>query len=210
MKKILLSALLLSSLAIDANAVTYAYDVASNYTGRYALSTPANFTPGNTSLNSNYNKGGKYYLNAGHGGFDSNDRPTDMPLIGEMFYESEGNLDRTKHLQQFITKNGGQVKMQRTTNTSADDWDLTAIASASSSYGGYFISLHSNGGNASANYHVALYKGSNSSNSIGGSERMAYWNSYNNYKNGCLTEYTYSTPRSMASRMLAGVPTPIR
>ena len=205
MKKILLSALLLSSLAIDANAVTYAYDVASNYTGTYALSSPANMSKGNTSISSNYNRSGKYYLNAGHGGFESDDRPTPMPLLGgEYFYESEGNLDRTKHLQQFITKNGGQVRMQRTTNTSNDDWDLTAIASASSSYGGYFISLHSNGANASANYHVALYKGSNSSNSIGGSERMAYWNSYNNYKNGCLTEYTYSTPRSMADYDLMG------
>ena len=204
MKKILLSALLLSSLAIDANAVTYAYDVASNYTGRYALSTPANFTPGNTSLNSNFNKGGKYYLNAGHGGFDSNDRPTEMPLIGEMFYESEGNLDRTKHLQQFIIQNGGQVKMQRTTNTSDDDWDLTAIASASSSYGGYFISLHSNGANAEANYQVALYKGSNSTNSIAGSERMAYYNSYSAYNNGCLTNATYTTPRSMADYDLMG------
>ena len=204
MKKILLSALLLSSLAIDANAVTYAYDVASNYTGRYALSTPANFTPGNTSLNSNFNKGGKYYLNAGHGGFDSNDRPTEMPLIGEMFYESEGNLDRTKHLQQFIIQNGGQVKMQRTTNTTDDDWDLTAIASASSTYGGYFISLHSNAANASANYQVALYKGQNSTNSIAGSERMAYYNSYSAYKNGCLSDYTYSTPRSMADYDLMG------
>ena len=204
MKKILLSALLLSSLAIDANAVTYAYDVASNYTGRYALSTPANFTPGNTSLNSNFNKGGKYYLNAGHGGFDSNDRPTEMPLIGEMFYESEGNLDRTKHLQQFIIQNGGQVKMQRTTNTSADDWDLTAIASASSTYGGYFISLHSNAANASANYQIALYKGQNSTNSIAGSERMAYYNSYSAYNNGCLSNATYTTPRSMADYDLMG------
>ena len=204
MKKILLSALLLSSLAIDANAVTYAYDVASNYTGRYALSTPANFTPGNTSLNSNYNKGGKYYLNAGHGGFDSNDRPTDMPLIGERFYESEGNLDRTKHLQQFIIQNGGQVRMQRTTNTSNDDWDLTAIASASSSYGGYFISLHSNAANASANYQIALYKGQNSTNSIAGSERMAYYNSHSAYNNGCLSNATYTTPRSMADYDLMG------
>ena len=70
MKKILLSALLLSSLAIDANAVTYAYDVASNYTGTYALSSPANMSKGNTSISSNYTRSGKYYLNAGHGGFD--------------------------------------------------------------------------------------------------------------------------------------------
>ncbi len=205
MKKILISALLIAGLATNAGAVTYAYDVASNYTGTYALSTPANFKTGNTSISSNYNKGGKWYVNAGHGGFDSNDRPTPMPLLGgEYFYESEGNLDRALHMEQFLIKNGGTVKMSRRKNTSADDLDLTPIATYSSSYGGYFISMHSNGANASANYHVALYKGSNSSNSIGGSERMAYWNSYNNYKNGCLTNYTYSTPRSMADYDLMG------
>ena len=210
MKKILLTALLAAGVVTSANAVTYAYDVASNYSGSattggaYALSSKANFAIGNTSISSNYKRNGKFYLNAGHGGFDSNDRPTPMPLIGEYFYESEGNLDRTKHLQQWIIKNGGQVKMQRTTNTESDDWDLTAIATGSNNYGGYFISLHSNGANASANYHVALYKGSNSSNSVGGSERMAYWNSYNSYKNGCLTNYTYSTPRSMADYDLMG------
>ena len=33
---------------------------------------------------------------------------------------------------------------------------------------------------------------------------MAYWNSYNSYKNGCLSDYTYSTPRSMADYDLMG------
>ena len=211
MKKILLSALLISSLTIDANAVTYAYDVASNYTGSaatggpYKLSSPANFSVGNTSVSTNYNKGGKFYVNPGHGGFDSDDRPTPMPLLGsEYFYESEGNLDRGLHMQQWLIQNGGTVKMSRTKNTSSDDLNLTSIASYSSSYGGYFYSLHSNGANASANYHVALYKGSNATNSVAGSERMAYWNSYNNYNNGCLTEYTYGTPRSMADYDLMG------
>ena len=206
MKKILISALLMAGVAFGADAVTYAYDVASNYTGTYALSSPANYKTGNTSINSNYNKSGKWYVNAGHGGFESDDRPTPMPLLsgGEYFYESEGNLDRAFHMQKFLEKNGGTVKMSRTTNTSSSDMDLTAIATASSSYGGYFISMHSNGANASANYHVALYKGTNSTNSVAGSERMAYWDSYNNYNNGCLTEYTYGTPRSMADYDLMG------
>ena len=206
MKKILISALLMAGVAFGADAVTYAYDVASNYTGTYALSSPANYKTGNTSISSNYNKSGKWYVNAGHGGFESDDRPTPMPLLsgGEYFYESEGNLDRAFHMQKFLEKNGGTVKMSRTTNTSSSDMDLTAIATASSSYGGYFISMHSNGANASANYHVALYKGSNSTNSVAGSERMAYWDSYNNYNNGCLTEYTYGTPRSMADYDLMG------
>ncbi len=210
MKKILVSALLIAGLAIDASAVTYAYDVAANYSGSnttggaYALSSPANFTKGNTSMSSNYNKGGKFYVNPGHGGFDSDDRPTPMPLIGEYFYESEGNLDRGLHMQQWLIKNGATVKMSRTVNTSAMDLNLTSIATYSSNYGGYFYSLHSNGANASANYHVALYKGVNASNSVAGSERMAYYNSYNNYNNGCLTEFTYGTPRSMADYDLMG------
>ena len=205
MKKILISALLMAGVAFGADAVTYAYDVASNYTGTYALSTPADFTVGNKSVSSNYNKNGKWYVNAGHGGFDSDDRRTPLPLLGgELFYESEGNLDRALHMEQFLIKNGGTVKMSRRKNTSADDLNLTSIATYSSSYGGYFISMHSNAYNDASNYHIALYKGSNATNSVAGSERMAYWNSYNSYKNGCLTEFTYSTPRSKADYDLMG------
>ena len=61
MKKILISALLMAGVAFGADAVTYAYDVASNYTGTYALSSPADFTVGNKSVSSNYNKNGKWY-----------------------------------------------------------------------------------------------------------------------------------------------------
>ena len=205
MKKILISALLMAGVAFGADAVTYAYDVASNYTGTYALSSPANFKTGNTSISSNYNKSGKWYVNAGHGGFDSDDRRTPLPLLGgELFYESEGNLDRALHMEQFLIKNGGTVKMSRRKNTSADDLNLTSIATYSSSYGGYFISMHSNAYNDASNYHIALYKGSNATNSVAGSERMAYWNSYNSYKNGCLSEFTYGTPRSKADYDLMG------
>ena len=205
MKKILISALLIAGLATNAGAVTYAYDVASNYTGTYALSSPADFTVGNKSVSSNYNKNGKWYVNAGHGGFDSDDRRTPLPLLGgELFYESEGNLDRAFHMQKFLEKNGATVKMSRIKNTSADDLNLTSIATYSSSYGGYFISMHSNAYNDASNYHIALYKGSNATNSVAGSERMAYWNSYNSYKNGCLTEFTYGTPRSKADYDLMG------
>ncbi len=204
MKKILTSALLLSCVVFGSDAATYAYDDATNYKGTYALSSKANFAANNkTGTSSNYGKSGKYYLNAGHGGFDSDDRPTPMPLGVTQYYESIGNLDRALHLQQFIIQNGGSVKMSRTKNTSSDDLNLTSIATYSSSYGGYFISLHSNGANASANYHIALYKGSNSTNSVGGSQKMAYQNSYYSYQVN-LSEYTYGTARSMADYDLMG------
>ncbi len=195
MKKIILSALLISSITFGADAVTYAYDVASNYTGTYALSSPASFASK------------KFYVNAGHGGFDSNDRPTAMPLLGsEYFYESEGNLDRAKHLQKFFTSNNGQVQMSRTTNTSSDDLGLTTIATLSNSYGGYFMSLHSNGANASANYVVAFYRGPTtgaSTNVISPSKAMsqavADWHDV-----GKLTNVTYSTPRGLSDYAFNG------
>ena len=37
--------------------------------------------------------GKKFYINPGHGGHDSDDRPTALPLNVPMFYESDGNLD---------------------------------------------------------------------------------------------------------------------
>lgn len=119
--------------------------------------------------------GRKYYINPGHGGHDSNDRPTPMPLGVEIFYESDGNLSRGLHLRDFLTANNAQVKMSRVTNTSADDLNLTTIASQSNSYGGYFMSLHTNGANASANYIISFYRSSASAQNtetIAGSKSM--------------------------------------
>ncbi len=196
MKKILLSTLLISSISFGADAVTYAYDVDANYEGTYALSSAANYN------------GKKFYVNPGHGGFDSNDRPTAMPLLGsEKFYESEGNLDRGKHLKLFLTKNGGSVKMSRTKNTTSDDLGLSTIAANSNTYGGYFISLHSNGANASANYVVTFYRGVQDKNSsaevITGSKAMAQQVS-NWHDEGRLTNVTYSTPRALSDYAFNG------
>ncbi len=194
MKKILLSAVLLSSVAFGADAVTYAYDVPANYTGTYALSSPASYG------------GKKFYVNPGHGGFDSDDRPTVMPLLGsEKYYESESNLDRGKHLQKFLNQNGGNVKMSRTTNTTADDLNLTSIASYSNSWGGYFMSLHSNGANGSANYVVAFYRGNSSNHNevITGSKAMCTA-VVNWHDTGRLTDVTYATPRALSDYQFMG------
>lgn len=146
--------------------------------------------------------GKKFYINPGHGGHDSNDRPTALPLGVAMFYESDGNLDRGKHLYDYITNNNGKAKMSRTTNTSADDLALSTIASYANSYGGYFISLHSNGANASANYICSFFRSegnstTNSNEAISGSKNMA--KAVVNWQDAVtLSNQTYETPRAMA------------
>lgn len=143
--------------------------------------------------------GKKFYINPGHGGHDSDDRPTAMPCGVAMFYESDGNLDRAVHLKDFLVKNNANVRLSRTTNTSADDLGLSTIASYANSYGGYFMSLHSNGANASANYVVSFYRSSSSApstNSIAGSKDFAAQAA--NYHDACtLSDQTYETPRAL-------------
>lgn len=148
--------------------------------------------------------GKKFYVNPGHGGHDSDDRPTALPLGVAMFYESDGTLDRGKHLRDFLQAYKASVKMSRTTNTTADDLALSTIASQSNSYGGYFMSLHSNGANASANYVVAFYRGTTSgAQAISGAKDMATtvskW-----HDNNHLTNLTYSTPRGLADYSFYG------
>lgn len=136
--------------------------------------------------------GKKFYINPGHGGHDSDDRPTPLPLGVEMFYESDGNLSRGLHLRDFLTAAGAEVKMSRVTNTSADDLNLTTIAAQANSYGGYFISLHTNGANASANYVLGLYRSSAetpSAETVAGSKSMAQ-EAVNQIESTHLTDFT--------------------
>ena len=154
--------------------------------------------------------GKKFYLNPGHGGHDSDDRQIVLPF-SEIpdFWESEGNLERGFHLRDFFEANNAKVKMSRVTNTSDDDLGLSTIASQSNSYGGYFISLHTNGANSKANYTVSFYKGTVTSNQQDSQEaispskemglKVAECHTENN-----LTEVTYSTPRSLSDYAFNG------
>ena len=141
--------------------------------------------------------GYKLMLNPGHGGHDSDDRPTALPLNTPMFYESDGNLTRALYMRDLYALYGGSYSITRTHNTSADDLNLTYIATLSNNYAGYFISEHTNGGNASANYTSAFYKGSNSTNAVAGSKQMGQAIVDQHHKVE-LTNTTYSTPRSLA------------
>lgn len=150
--------------------------------------------------------GKKFYINPGHGGHDSNDRPTALPCGVEMFYESDGNLDRGFHLKDFLVNNNANVRMSRTTNTSSDDLGLSTIAAYANSYGGYFMSLHSNGANASANYVVSFFRSSSSAsttNTIAGSKTMAQ--KVSDWHDACtLSDQTYSTPRALGDYSFYG------
>ena len=146
----------------------------------------------------------KCYINPGHGGHDSDDRPTDLPkelgfTTSQRFYESDGNLVRGQKLSAFLNALGISTKMSRTTNYSSDDLALSTIASQSNSYGGYFISLHSNGANNSANYVISEYRGTASTNSteaVSGSKKFALTAAQQHDVNK-LTDVTYSTPRAL-------------
>jgi len=58
----------------------------------------------------------RIYLNPGHGGHDSDDRPTPQPLNTPMFYESDGNLTRGLYMRDMFKLYGATVGITRTQN----------------------------------------------------------------------------------------------
>ena len=173
----------------------------------------------------------KLYVNPGHGGYTSNDRQTSMPAVNGVklpvydvtvnngtplyntynssncFWESSGNTYRAQGIKYFWTKYvNSNVKLSREENTQATDKGLSTIASESNSYGGYFMSLHTNAGNASANYVVVMCRAKSKSDysaynstSLTMSKAAANWHDYVK-----LTNVTYSTPRGMTDRNFYG------
>lgn len=172
----------------------------------------------------------KLYVNPGHGGYTSNDRQTTMPAVNGVklpvydttldgyphystynssncFWESSGNTYRAQGIKYFWTKYvNSNVKLSRTENTQATDLALSTIASQSNSYGGYFMSLHTNAGNASANYVVVMCRAKSKSDysaynstSLSMAQAAANWHDYVK-----LTNVTYSTPRGMTDRKFYG------
>ena len=161
----------------------------------------------------------KLYVNPGHGGYTSNDGRTAMPAVNGVnipetdeikegcFWESLGNTYRALGIKYFWEKRvNSNIKLSREKNVQAGDLALSAIAQESNSYGGYFISLHTNAGNASANYAVTLCRSKSesdysayNSNSLIMAKTAANW--LNNVK---LTNVTNSTPRCMTDRSYYG------
>ena len=163
----------------------------------------------------------KLYVNPGHGGYTSNDRQTPMPAVNGVklpvgdngynnsncFWESSGNTYRALGIKYFWEKRfNSNIKLSRSSNTQSGDLTLSTIASASNSYGGYFMSLHTNAGNASANYVVVMCRAKSKSDysaynstSLKMAQAAANWHDYVK-----LTNVTYSTPRGMTDRKFYG------
>ncbi len=163
----------------------------------------------------------KLYVNPGHGGYTSNDRQTPMPAVNGVklpvgdngynnsncFWESSGNTYRALGIKYFWEKRfNSNIKLSRSSNTQSGDLTLSTIASASNSYGGYFMSLHTNAGNASANYVVVMCRAKSKSDysaynstSLKMAQAAANWHDY-----AKLTNVTYSTPRGMTDRKFYG------
>ena len=164
----------------------------------------------------------KLYVNPGHGGYGDNDRETAMPKVngvklpegsngynkGNCFWESSGNTYRALGVQYFWKKYiNSNIVLSRSENNEAGDLSLSTISKEASSYGGYFMSLHTNAGNAIANYMLVMYSATSKSNPSGervaGSKAMsvasAKWQDA-----VILTNETYTTARAMTDRNFYG------
>ena len=152
-------------------------------------------------------KGVKIYINPGHGGYTSNDRPIHIyPFVANDsagYWESKSNLYKGLHLYHILDSLGAKPYLSRTKNTEADDRDLSGIAAEANSLGcDLFFSIHSNAGE-NVNRPLMLYR----ENSIGTprypenvtisklmwknfhSSKLPVWTNDNEYVVGDLTFY---------------------
>ncbi len=103
----------------------------------------------------------KIYINPGHGGYDSDDRPIRLypwPADSTNYWESKSNLYKGLHMYHILDSLGTKAYLSRIKNTSADDRSLSGIAAEANRLGvDLFFSIHSNAGEAS-NYPLMLYR----------------------------------------------------
>ena len=108
----------------------------------------------------------RVFINPGHGGHDSNDRPE--PFFNEgmqqrvPYYESDSNLAEGQALYDILRNKGYEVYMSRFNNTSQDDLYLFEISQMALAYGAdVFFAIHSNdtGTSRRTNIPLALFRG---------------------------------------------------
>lgn len=149
----------------------------------------------------------KIYINPGHGGYTSNDRPIHLypfPANDTLgYWESKSNLYKGLHMYHILDSLGARPMLSRTKNTENDDRSLSGISSEANSFGAdLFFSIHSNAGE-NVNYPLMLYR----ENTIGTprykenvtlskilwknlhSNQLAVWTRNTEYIEGDLTFY---------------------
>lgn len=107
-------------------------------------------------------KGLKVYINPGHGGYTSNDRPIHLyPFAANDsngYWESKSNLYKGLHMYYILDSLGAKPYLSRTKNTEADDRSLSGIAAEANQLGcDLFFSIHSNAGE-NVNTPLMLYR----------------------------------------------------
>lgn len=149
----------------------------------------------------------KIYINPGHGGYTSNDRPIRIYPFEQNdtlgFWESKSNLYKGLHMYHILDSLGAKPYLSRTKNTEDDDRSLSGIAAEANNLGvDLFFSIHSNAGE-DVNTPLMLYR----ENTIGTprypgnvtlskilwnnlhSSKLAEWTRSNEYVVGDLTFY---------------------
>ena len=122
----------------------------------------------------------RVFLNPGHGGHDSNDRPTPYYCYATndtmAYYESDSNFKKGMALKQILENRGYEVGITRTENKTADDLDLFEISSLANHSGAdMFLAIHSNatGIERKLNFPLALYRGWSEEPCVEGSDSIA-------------------------------------
>lgn len=123
----------------------------------------------------------RVFLNPGHGGHDSDDRP--CPFFNEgmqervEYYESDSNLKGAMAMKDILRERGYEVFMSRVNNTTADDLNLFEIHQLALNSGAdVFFSIHSNSSGSATrrvNFPFAIYRGYDGAGTADGSEQLA-------------------------------------
>lgn len=104
----------------------------------------------------------KIYINPGHGGYTSNDRPIHIYpyAAGDSlgYWESKSNLYKGLHMYHLLDSLGSTVYISRIKNTEDDDRSLSGICAEANALGvDMLLSIHSNAGET-VNYPLMLYR----------------------------------------------------
>ena len=104
----------------------------------------------------------KIYINPGHGGYTSNDRPIRIHPFEQNdtngYWESKSNLYKGLHMYHILDSLGATPYLSRTKNTEDDDRSLSGISAEANRLGvDLFFSIHSNAGE-DVNTPLMLYR----------------------------------------------------